>query len=134
MSAVASGRGTSAPRVAIVGRQNVGKSTLLNRLLGTREAIADPRPGVTRDRLEVPVTWRGRTFVAIDTGGYVQRPRGIDALVTDQADRAMAEADLILLVVDAQVGPQEEDALLARRLRRAAVPVVLVANKIDSDT
>jgi GTP-binding protein len=119
-------------RVAIVGRQNVGKSTLLNRLLGAREAIADEVPGVTRDRVEVPVSWRGRDFQVIDTGGYVHRPKGIEALVTAQADRAMADADMILLVVDAAVGVQEEDAQLAHRLRRAAVPVVLVANKVDS--
>jgi GTP-binding protein len=119
------------PRVAIVGRQNVGKSTLLNRLLGRREAIADATPGVTRDRLEREVSWRGRRFVAIDTGGYMGRPSGIDELVTKQADRAMAEADAVVLVVDAAVGVQEEDATLAKRLKRATVPVVLVANKVD---
>ncbi|MGH2722979.1 MAG: ribosome biogenesis GTPase Der [Actinomycetota bacterium] len=122
------------PVVAIVGRQNVGKSTLLNRLLGAREAIAAEQPGVTRDRVEVPVEWRGRRFSAIDTGGYVHRPTGIDALVIAQADRAAAEADVVLLVVDATVGVQEEDATLAERLRRARAPVVLVANKVDSDT
>jgi GTPase len=121
------------PRVAIVGRQNVGKSTLLNRLLGARDAIAAEEPGVTRDRLERTVTWRGRTFVAIDTGGYVGRARGVDALVTRQAERALDDADMVLLVVDATVGAQEEDAALARRLRRATVPVVLVANKVDSE-
>jgi GTPase len=121
------------PRVAIVGRQNVGKSTLLNRLLGARDAIATEEPGVTRDRLERTVTWRGRTFVAIDTGGYVGRARGVDALVTRQAERALDDADMVLLVVDATVGAQEEDAALARRLRRATVPVVLVANKVDSE-
>jgi GTPase len=126
------GRSSEGFRVAIVGRQNVGKSTLLNRLLGAREAIADEVPGVTRDRVEIPVSWRGRDFRVIDTGGYVQRPKGIEALVTGQADRAMADADLILLVVDAAVGVQEEDAQLARRLRRAAVPVLLVANKVDT--
>lgn len=124
--------GARPPRVAIVGRQNVGKSTLLNRLLGAREAIADAIPGVTRDRVEATVEWRDRTFVAVDTGGYVRRARGVDALVTAQADRAMEEADLILLVVDAAVGIQEEDAALARRLRRSSVPVLLVANKVDS--
>jgi GTPase len=120
------------PRVAIVGRQNVGKSTLLNRLLGSREAIEDEQPGVTRDRLEREVTWRGRRFVAVDTGGYVGRPAGLDELVTRQADRAMDEADVIVLVVDATVGVQEEDAALARRLMRSTAPVVLVANKVDS--
>jgi GTP-binding protein len=121
------------PLVAIVGRQNVGKSTLLNRLLGAREAIAAEEPGVTRDRLERSVTWRGRTFTAVDTGGYVQRARGIDALVIRQADRALEEADVILLVVDATVGIQEEDAVLAKRLRRSTAPVVLVANKVDGE-
>jgi GTP-binding protein len=121
------------PRVAIVGRQNVGKSTLLNRLLGAREAIADEEPGVTRDRLERPVTWRGRTFVAVDTGGYVRRAAGVDALVTRQAERALAEADVILLVADATVGVQEDDAVLARRVRDVTVPVVVVANKVDSE-
>lgn len=120
------------PRVAIVGRQNVGKSTLLNRLLGAREAIAARTPGVTRDRIEIPVTWRGRGFLAVDTGGFVGRPRGIDALVIEQAERAMAEADVILLVADSQVGVQQEDEALARRLRRAEVPVLVVANKVDS--
>jgi GTP-binding protein len=119
--------------VAIVGRQNVGKSTLLNRLLGAREAISAAEPGVTRDRLERSVRWRGRTFVAVDTGGFVRAPRGIEALVTGQADRAMSQADVILLVVDATVGVQEEDAALAERLRRARAPVVLVANKVDSE-
>jgi GTPase len=121
------------PRVAIVGRQNVGKSTLLNRLLGAREAISAAEPGVTRDRLERSVRWRGRTFVAVDTGGFVRAPRGVDALVIGQAERALAEADVILLVVDATVGIQEEDAALAGRLRRARVPVVLVGNKVDSE-
>jgi GTP-binding protein len=125
--------GDALPTVAIVGRQNVGKSTLLNRLLGAREAIAHARPGVTRDRLERVVTWRGRTFVAVDTGGFVHRPRGIDEVVTRQADRALSDADLVLLVVDATVGIQEEDSTLAARLRRSPAPVVVVANKIDSD-
>ena len=125
---------SASPRVAVVGRQNVGKSTLLNRLLGAREAIAHEQPGVTRDRVEREVTWRGRRLVVVDTGGYVEHASGIDALVTAQADRAMAEADVVLLVVDATVGVQEEDALLAARLRRAEVPVLLVANKVDSET
>jgi GTPase len=120
------------PRVAVVGRQNVGKSTLVNRLLGAREAIAHEEPGVTRDRLEVPVVWRGRTFLAVDTGGYVERAGGIEELVARQAERAAADADMVLLVVDAETGVQEEDAALARRLRRSPVPVLIVANKVDS--
>lgn len=126
-------RPSGPPRVAIVGRQNVGKSTLLNRLLGAREAISDEEPGVTRDRLEIPVRWRGREFLAVDTGGFVRRATGIEALVARQAERAAEEADLVLLVVDAETGVQEEDEALARRLRRATVPVVVVANKVDSE-
>jgi GTPase len=120
-------------KVAIVGRQNVGKSTLLNRLLGSRRAISDREPGVTRDRLEMPVSWRGRPFLAIDTGGYMSKPRGMDALVTGQAERALAEADAVVLVVDATVGIQEEDAALASRLRGSTAPVLLVANKVDHE-
>jgi GTP-binding protein len=123
----------STPGVALVGRQNVGKSTLANRLLGARRAIAHEMPGVTRDRIELEATWRGRAFRLVDTGGFVHGARGIEAEVTRQAQRAAAEADVILLVVDAQTGPVEEDALLARTLRRAAVPVLLVVNKVDTD-
>lgn len=119
------------PKVAVIGRQNVGKSTLVNRLFGRRETISDEMPGVTRDRVEVETTWRDRRFALIDTGGYTRITRGIESLVADQADRAAAEADLIVLVVDAQAGVTEEDASLAKRLRRATVPVLLVANKVD---
>ena len=121
------------PRVAILGRQNVGKSTLVNRLIGRRAAIAHGRPGVTRDRIELEVTWRGRRFGLVDTAGHVSGARGIEAAAARQADRAASEADLIVAVVDAQAGIQEEDAALARRLRRATVPVLLVANKADTD-
>jgi GTPase len=123
----------SLPRVAVIGRQNVGKSTLVNRLFGRRETIADETPGVTRDRVEVQTTWRDRSFALVDTGGYTRVARGVDSLVASQADRAAAEADLILLVVDAQAGVTEEDAVLARRLRRSTVPVLLVANKADGE-
>jgi GTPase len=121
------------PRVAVIGRQNVGKSTLVNRLFGRREAIAHDMPGVTRDRVEVEATWRGRRFGLVDTAGYLSRAKGVEALARAQADRAIAEADLILLVVDAPAGITEEDAALARRLRRSPVPVLLVANKVDTD-
>lgn len=121
------------PKIAVIGRQNVGKSTLVNRLFGRRETIAHEMPGVTRDRVEVETTWRDRRFTLIDTGGYTQVARGIESLVVSQADRAAAEADLILLVVDVQAGVTEEDAMLARRLRRSRVPVVLVANKTDGE-
>jgi GTPase len=121
------------PRVAVVGRQNVGKSTLVNRLFGSRETIAHEQPGVTRDRVEIPVQWRGRTFTVIDTGGYVTRAGGIEALVVHQAERAADTADLVLLVGDVQTGIQEEDVVLARRLQRAEIPVAVVVNKVDSD-
>ena len=126
-------RTTRPPVVAVVGRQNVGKSTLVNRLFGRKEAIADEQPGVTRDRVEVPVSWRGRTFLVVDTGGYVSRAEGIDALVTAQAERAVGDADLVILVGDVQTGVQQEDLVLAERLRGAAVPVLVVVNKVDSD-
>ena len=108
----------SAPAVAVVGRQNVGKSTLVNRLFGSREAIAHEMPGVTRDRVELEATWRGRTLRLVDTGGFAHGAKGIEALVSDQAERAARAADVVLLVVDVQTGPVEEDASLARRLRR----------------
>ena len=120
--------------MAVVGRQNVGKSTLVNRLFGRRETIAAPvarrhaRPGRGRGRLAGPAL-RSRRHRRVPRTA----PAGIEALVAEQADRAAAEADLIILVVDAQAGVTEEDAMLARRLRRATVPVVLVANKVDSD-
>jgi GTPase len=123
----------SPPKVAVIGRQNVGKSTLVNRLFGRRETIAHETPGVTRDRVEVEATWRDRTFTLVDTGGYTRVARGIESLVASQADRAADEADLVLLVVDAQAGVTEEDAMLARRLRRSTVPVLLVANKADGE-
>ena len=123
----------SVPAVAVVGRQNVGKSTLVNRLFGGREAIAHEMPGVTRDRVELEASWRGRAFRLVDTGGFAQGARGIEALVSEQAERAARSADVVLLVVDAQTGPVEEDSTLARRLRRAEIPVLVVVNKVDSE-
>jgi GTP-binding protein len=121
------------PKVAVVGRQNVGKSTLVNRLFGRQETIAHETPGVTRDRVELEATWSGRRFALIDTGGFTRTARGIESLVAAQADRAAEEADLILLVVDVRAGVTEEDAALARRLRRSPVPVLVIANKVDDD-
>ena len=129
-------RGSPGPRlpiVAVVGRQNVGKSTLANRLFGRREAIAHESPGVTRDRVELEAEWGGRRFRVVDTGGFAAKARGVDALVARQAEGATEDADVVLLVVDAQTGEQEEDAALARRLRRVRAAVLLVANKVDSD-
>lgn len=125
--------GEGPPAVAVVGRQNVGKSTLVNRLLGRREAIAHETPGVTRDRVEVQGLWRGRRFRLVDTGGLGLSAKGIEALVARQAERAVSSADLLLLIVDARTGVTEEDAALARRLRRSPVPVLVVANKVDSE-
>ena len=120
------------PSVAIVGRQNVGKSTLANRLYGKRSAIAHDEPGVTRDRLELDATWRGKRFRIVDTAGYLRRAGGLEALAAAQAAHAIGAADLIVLVVDVHAGITQEDADLAGRLRRATAPVILVANKADS--
>jgi GTPase len=120
------------PRIAVVGRQNVGKSTLVNRLFGKREAIAHDDPGVTRDRVELEATWNGKRFGLVDTAGYLHRAKGVEALAGRQAMRAMDEAQLVLLVVDVASGITEEDAQLARRLRRSTSPVLVVVNKADS--
>ncbi|MFL6219871.1 MAG: ribosome biogenesis GTPase Der [Actinomycetes bacterium] len=120
------------PRVAVVGRPNVGKSTLVNRILGRRAAITQEMPGVTRDRVTYQADWAGRRFELVDTGGWEPKATGLQASVVAQAERAMADADLVLLVVDATVGVTEEDAAVAARLRRGRVPVILVANKVDS--
>ena len=121
----------SIPKIAVVGRQNVGKSTLVNRLFGHRAAIAHGMPGVTRDRIQLNTTWRGRSFGLVDTAGYLHGARGVEALAGQQAQRAIDEADVILLVVDARTGITEEDAQLARRLRKSPVPLLLIANKAD---
>jgi GTP-binding protein len=121
----------SLPKIAVVGRQNVGKSTLVNRLFGRRAAIAHGMPGVTRDRIQLDATWRGRSFGLVDTAGYLHGARGVEALAGEQAQRAIDEADVILLVVDARTGITEEDAQLARRLRKSPVPLLVIANKAD---
>jgi GTP-binding protein len=120
------------PRIAVVGRQNVGKSTLVNRLFGRRETIAHDDPGVTRDRVELEATWNGRRFGLVDTAGYLHRAKGVEALAGKQTVRAMEQAQLVLLIVDVASGITEEDAQLARRLRRSTAPVLVVANKVDS--
>ena len=128
-------RPTGGPTVVIVGRPNVGKSTLVNRLVGRRDAIVEERPGVTRDRTAHRLEWRGREVTLLDTGGwtpgYARDPDALDAAVSEQSERATAGADLVLLVVDATVGITEEDAAAADWLRRTGVPVLLVANKVD---
>jgi GTPase len=124
---------TDRATVAIVGRPNVGKSTLVNRIVGRRAAVVEEKPGVTRDRIELEAEWNGRRFVVVDTGGWSRGGDTLAAKVTDQAARAMARADLVLLVVDAVVGVTPEDEEVARVLLRSNRPVLLVANKVDNE-
>ncbi len=121
----------SKPLVAVVGRPNVGKSTLVNRIIGRREAIVEERPGVTRDRKTVEAEWSGREFTLVDTGGWTTGGDALDDKVAAQAELAAQEADVVLLVVDATVGLTSEDELVARVLRPVEVPVIVVANKVD---
>lgn len=118
--------------VALVGRPNVGKSTLFNRIVGGRAAIVDERPGVTRDRHYGKAEWAGETFWVVDTGGLVARnPDPLERAVQEQVDLAVASADLVLLLVDVQTGPHPDEREIADVLRRAGKPVLLVANKAD---
>jgi GTP-binding protein len=121
------------PVVAVVGRPNVGKSTLVNRFAGRQVAIVEARPGVTRDRLELECEWNGRSFLVVDTGGVVERGDALDAKVTEQSLRALGEADLVLLVLDTTTGVTGEDAVVAQLVRRHGGPVIVVANKVDSE-
>jgi GTP-binding protein len=120
------------PTVAVIGRPNVGKSTLVNRMIGRREAIVEDTPGVTRDRVKYEAEWNGRRFFLIDTGGWEVKPEGISEKITAGAEAAIAEADLIMFVVDAQVGALDEDESLVDLLRKSGKKVILVANKIDN--
>ncbi|BBZ60317.1 ribosome biogenesis GTPase Der [Mycolicibacterium monacense] len=121
------------PVVAVVGRPNVGKSTLVNRILGRREAVVQDIPGVTRDRVSYDATWSGRRFVVQDTGGWEPDAKGLQQLVADQATVAMRTADAIILVVDAVVGATAADEAAARMLRKSGKPVFLAANKVDTE-
>jgi GTP-binding protein len=121
------------PIVAILGRPNVGKSTLINRFIGRREAIVEDTPGVTRDRIQYECEWGGRRFIIMDTGGWESKPDGISVQVSASAELAMGEADVLCFVVDAQVGALDEDDILVQELRKAKKPTILVANKVDSD-
>jgi GTP-binding protein len=121
------------PVVAVVGRPNVGKSTLVNRFVGRRDAIVEEQPGVTRDRREVEVEWQGRELVVVDTGGWLAEGAPIDAAVSKQAERAIADADLVLLVGDVTVGLTDEDERVAKLLQRSGTPTLVVVNKVDDD-
>ncbi|WP_420791856.1 ribosome biogenesis GTPase Der [Actinomycetospora callitridis] len=119
------------PVLAVVGRPNVGKSTLVNRILGRREAVVQDVSGVTRDRVAYDALWNGRRFTLLDTGGWEPGAKGMQAAISAQAETAMATADVILLVVDGQVGATAVDEAVARTLRRSDRPVILAATKVD---
>ncbi len=121
------------PTVAVVGRPNVGKSTLVNRILGRREAVVEDVPGVTRDRVSYEATWSGRRFLVQDTGGWEPDAKGLQQSVARQAELAMRTADAILLVVDVTTGATSTDEAAVRVLRRSKTPVILVANKVDGE-
>ncbi|MEV8536941.1 ribosome biogenesis GTPase Der [Streptomyces sp. NPDC051211] len=122
------------PVLAVVGRPNVGKSTLVNRIIGRREAVVEDKPGVTRDRVTYEAEWAGRRFKVVDTGGWEQDVLGIDASVAAQAEFAIDAADAVVFVVDAKVGATDTDEAVVRLLRRAGKPVVLAANKVDGQS
>jgi len=122
------------PVVAVVGRPNVGKSTLVNRILGRREAVVEDVPGVTRDRVAYDASWSGRMFTLVDTGGWDPEAEGMAARITAQAEIAAAAADVVVFVVDSTVGVTDADESVMRILRRAGKPVVLAANKVDGAT
>ncbi|TAL21519.1 MAG: ribosome biogenesis GTPase Der [Frankiales bacterium] len=124
---------TPQPVLAVVGRPNVGKSTLVNRILGRREAVVEDVPGVTRDRVTYDAQWRGRRFTVVDTGGWDPDAVGLQKAVAAQAEVAVAAADAVLFVVDVTVGATDADEAVVRVLRKAGKPVVLVANKVDDE-
>ena len=119
------------PVLAVVGRPNVGKSALINRILGRREAVVQDTPGVTRDRVTYKAEWVDRRFSLVDTGGWEPDARGINASVAAQAEVAVDLADAVLFVVDAMVGATSTDEHVVRMLRASKKPVILVANKVD---
>lgn len=121
------------PVVAVVGRPNVGKSTLVNRIIGRREAVVEDTPGVTRDRVRYETEWNGVPFIVVDTGGWEQDAVGMSAQVSAQAEAAINSSDVVVFVVDATVGATDADEQIVRVLRQAKVPVILVANKVDDE-
>ena len=121
------------PIVAVVGRPNVGKSTLVNRIIGRREAVVEDTPGVTRDRVRYESEWNGVPFIVVDTGGWEHDAVGMSAQVSAQAEAAINTSDVVVFVVDATVGATDADEQIVRVLRQAKVPVILVANKVDDE-
>lgn len=119
------------PILAVIGRPNVGKSTLVNRILGKRLAVVEDKPGVTRDRVLYPAEWSGTDFMLMDTGGWEAKVTGLDLSVAQQAEVAVEMADAVMFVVDSKVGPTASDEKVVRLLRRSGKPVVLAANKVD---
>ncbi len=119
------------PIVAVIGRPNVGKSTLVNRIIGRREAIVEDTPGVTRDRVKYEAEWNGRRFILVDTGGWEVHPEGISEKITAGSEMAIQESDIVLFVVDAQVGALDEDQALVDLLRKSKKKVIVAANKVD---
>jgi len=119
------------PVLAVVGRPNVGKSTLVNRIIGRREAVVEDVPGVTRDRVPYDATWSGRAFTVVDTGGWDPDARGLAKSIAAQAEVAVSLADAVMFVVDATVGITDDDEAVVRILRKSGKPVVLAANKVD---
>lgn len=122
------------PIVAVIGRPNVGKSTLINRLIGRREAIIEDQPGVTRDRIKYEAEWNGKNFIVMDTGGWEPNPEplSINASIAAGAESAIREADLILFIIDISVGALDEEIALVNVIRKSGKPVILIGNKADS--
>ena len=127
------GEHSGLPVLAVVGRPNVGKSTLVNRMIGRREAVVEDVPGVTRDRVTYEAEWNGRRFILIDTGGWDRKVKGMAAQIAAQAERAINDADAVMFIVDAKVGATDTDEAVVQVLRRTGKPVLLVANKVDDE-
>ena len=124
---------TGLPMVVIIGRPNVGKSTLFNRIIGSRQAIVEDRPGVTRDRKELEAEWLDVPFLAVDTGGWMPGGDTLEVKVSQQVEAAVHEADVVLFVVDASVGMTDDDQVIANWIRRTRTEVLVVANKSDNE-
>ena len=121
------------PTVVIIGRPNVGKSTLFNRVVGSQQAIVEDRPGITRDRKVMEASWLEVPFLVVDTGGWMPDGDALDDKVSRQVEEAVRDADVVLFVVDASVGLTDDDQAIANWVRRADRQVIVVANKADND-